>query len=185
MMPPMLRVDLKAECRILVVDDEPVAQHLLQALFVNAGYSEVDVRDTGERALEAIAEKPYCMVVTDKNLPGISGLEVVRMGRGLQPECAFVLVTAYGSLETAQLALALGAVDYFTKPFPNIHELLDRLERLLVKAVARQQIASKIRSLGSAVQELSSADLADPAVVRVKAIAEELITWETLRREER
>ena len=136
--------------KILIIDDEPVARHLLRSLLVNAGYTNVEQVENGEQAVEQLQQKSWHLVLCDKNLPGIDGLEVLSQGKQLQPMCDFIIITAYGSLETALMSFDLGACDYLTKPFPQINILLQRIE----KALSRQAEAIQHKNLVSQIQSL-------------------------------
>jgi signal transduction histidine kinase/ActR/RegA family two-component response regulator len=102
--------------RILLVDDEEGVLEILADLFAESPY-EVDTACTGEEALNALQSTPYDLLLTDINLPGVNGLEVVGAAKEADPEMVVIVITGYASTGTAIDALRQGAYDYITKPF--------------------------------------------------------------------
>ncbi len=102
--------------RLLVVDDEENVVQILQDLFSERPY-DVDTVVTGEEALERLHANRYDLLLTDINLPGVNGLEVVAAAKEADPEMVVVVITGYASTGTAIDALRQGAYDYITKPF--------------------------------------------------------------------
>jgi PAS domain S-box-containing protein len=104
--------------RVLVVDDEPVMlDTLVMAL---AGEFAVAGAATAEEALPILRDHPPEVLLLDKNLPGMTGLELLRIVRRDWPSIEVIIITAYASLESAVEALRLGACDYLIKPLPHI-----------------------------------------------------------------
>jgi len=101
---------------ILVIDDELILRDLLVDALSDQGYA-VSSAQNGEEGLELFKKDHFDMVITDLKMPGMGGLKLVEKTRALDPDAIMVVVTAYGSLESAQEALRLGAYDYITKPF--------------------------------------------------------------------
>jgi Response regulator containing CheY-like receiver, AAA-type ATPase, and DNA-binding domains len=102
--------------RILVVEDDAVFVRPLQRTLESEGY-EVRAVTSGEAALDRLREEDFDLVVTDKRLPKMDGMEVVRQIKGGHPDVAVVVMTAHATIESAVEALRLGAVDYLLKPF--------------------------------------------------------------------
>src|SRR4030067_3278704 len=92
------------------------------------GYS-VEVAQNGSEAIEKIEKDVFDLVLTDLKMPGMDGLELLKNIKGTRPEVMVILMTAYGSIETAVEAMKMGADDYITKPF-NIDHLLLRISKV-------------------------------------------------------
>jgi DNA-binding response OmpR family regulator len=119
--------------RVLVVDDEEVLLQVYPQLLENEGM-RATVAGSGEEAVALLRAERFDLLVTDKNMPGMDGLELAAHAREVAPEMAVVMVTAYGSAESAQRLRELGAEDYLTKPFD-----LEQLGLRLRAAVARRR----------------------------------------------
>jgi DNA-binding NtrC family response regulator len=102
--------------RLLLVEDDPVFLRPLQRTLELAGYDVVPV-SSGEEALDALKGEDADLVLTDKRLPGMDGVELVRRIKAEQADLAVVVMTAYGTIESAVEAMRLGAEDYLVKPF--------------------------------------------------------------------
>lgn len=119
--------------RLLVVDDEEIIRSVFKDLMGRE--CEVLEAATAEEALELLKRGPVDLIVTDKNLPGLSGLELAQQARRLDPGSRVILMTGYPSLVTAQQALELGLLDYLLKPFDDIREVRTKLREALARAV--------------------------------------------------
>lgn len=138
------------QARILVVDDERNIRKTLSIVLEAGGYT-VDTASDGEAALGKIKEQHYDIAFVDLQMPRLSGLELLRLVRGLSEETAVVILTAYGSVARAVEAMKLGAVDFLEKPFdPKTIQLL--AEEILL----RQRLGSS----GSVEDLLHLAELA-------------------------
>src|SRR3954470_15073537 len=109
---------------ILIVDDEVVIRESLQTLLEMEEY-RVDTAETGEEGLTKIAEQPYDLVLLDYALPDKNGLEVLRDIRDRDPSLAVILITAYGTVENAVMAMQGGATNFIQKPWDNEKLLAD------------------------------------------------------------
>ena len=89
---------------------------LLERVLVRAGH-QVTLVDNAEQGLQAIAKGGYDLLITDKNLPGTDGLEVLRQAREKQPAMQAIMVTGFPTHETQTHARELGVFSYVTKPF--------------------------------------------------------------------
>ena len=118
--------------RILVVDDDAADAEALCSLLGEAGY-EVESAASTEAALAKFREGTYAIVVADVQLPGESGLDLVRELRSQAPATAVVVMTGHASVSTAVTALKLGAVDYLKKP---VH--VSQLKKLIAQLVAER-----------------------------------------------
>ena len=108
--------------RILIVEDDEIFLRPLQRSLEVAGY-DVLVAPSGEDAIDLLKREDADLVVTDKRLPGMDGVELVRRLKGEHPDLAVVVMTAYGTIESAVESVRLGAADYLVKPF-EVPELL-------------------------------------------------------------
>ncbi|MEI6969923.1 MAG: sigma-54 dependent transcriptional regulator [bacterium] len=115
--------------RILLVDDEPSILSVLNTLLTVEGYQVVPIQD-GNKAVQAIKSEEFDLMISDIRMTPISGMELLRLVHDVRPSMAVIMVTAFGSVETAVEALRMGAYDYVTKPF-KIDELLITVERAL------------------------------------------------------
>ncbi len=97
--------------KILVVDDEKIARVTLTQILRLEGYTVHSV-ESGEMALEALRQEPFDLVIVDLQMPGISGLDVLRNTVQEFPGVRFIILTAYGSMDTAIEALRSHAYDY-------------------------------------------------------------------------
>ena len=118
-----------AAARILVVDDEPSMREMLSILLRREGY-DVTVADNGKSAIELLQRRLFDMLISDIKMPDVSGVEVLRQAKELNPSIIGIMVTAYGSKESIQEVLRLQAADYIDKPF-NVEELKFRIRKEL------------------------------------------------------
>jgi signal transduction histidine kinase/DNA-binding response OmpR family regulator len=134
--------EIETRARVLVVDDEPSVVDVLREFLSGEGY-EVSVASSGEEALRLIPELRPDIILTDINLPGLSGLEVMRFAKSVDPEVAVIVVTGYASASTAIDALRQGAYDYVTKPFDldDVHQIVERgVANRRLKAINRRLV---------------------------------------------
>jgi DNA-binding NtrC family response regulator len=108
--------------RILIVDDDPGQRSLLHSFLKSQGFETVPV-DSGARALEALRAQPFSLMISDVRMPGMSGLETLRLARKEHPVLPVLLVTAYADVKEAVGAMRDGALNYLTKPI-DLDELL-------------------------------------------------------------
>ena len=115
---------------VLVVDDEAVVLTVLREALRQGGY-RVTTAASVEEAIDLMQKRRFDLVLTDKNLPGASGLDVLRVARTLSPAPAIVMITGYSSYDSAVEALDIGAHDYIEKPIRDIEDLRFRIRRAL------------------------------------------------------
>jgi len=125
--------------RILVVDDEENMVHFLTKLLRAEGFEVEGVR-TGEAALDRLRAGPFELVLTDLKLPDTDGIEILKTARELHPETVVILITAYGTIESAIEAMRAGAYDYVTKPF-RASEILQVVEKALERVHLRREVS--------------------------------------------
>jgi two-component system, NtrC family, response regulator PilR len=123
--------------RILVVDDEQSMREVLAIMLRREGY-EVVAASSRAQAAAALAQGPVSLVITDVKLPDGDGIEVLRHVKTASPETVVVVITAFGSTQTAVAALKLGAHDYLLKPFD-----VDELKIVVRNALEKQRLSEE------------------------------------------
>jgi DNA-binding NtrC family response regulator len=113
--------------KILLIEDDPGISDTLQKVLTGEGH-DVAVERRGDAGLDRAKGDTFHVVITDLKVPGVNGLEIVRELHAARPRLPIILVTAYGTTETAIEAMKFGAYDYLLKPFemPRILELVSR-----------------------------------------------------------
>lgn len=124
---------------ILVVDDEPVARQSLTDILRLEGYT-VNSVPNGQAAVEYVRTHPVELIVVDLRMPGMDGLEVVQVVNQISPETEVILLTAFGSTESAIQALRLRIHDYLLKPAPPA-----QVVNSVKKGLARREQRLKMR----------------------------------------
>ncbi len=102
--------------RILVVDDEESIREFLEIMLKKEGY-EVTTAVDGAEGKEFIQKKTFDLVISDLQMPRLNGLELLKYSKENYPDLTFMMITAFGTTESAVEAMKLGAYDYITKPF--------------------------------------------------------------------
>jgi two-component system response regulator PilR (NtrC family) len=136
--------------RILVVDDERSMRELLAIVLKREGY-EVLLAEDGRTALAALERAPVDLLISDIKMPDMTGIDVLRAAKGLDPELQAIMMTAFASQDTAIEALRLGACDYLIKPF-NVDELKLKVRDKLESRRLRQENVLLKRTLGTSHQ---------------------------------
>ena len=121
-------------CDVMVVDDEPVVSDVIRLVLGHAGFEVTAVPDA-EAALAHPVLDGCCLVICDLMLPGLSGLDALRIMRARRPELPIVMTTGYATPEQEELVLAAGATAFLPKPF-DASELLTLVRRVLSQASA-------------------------------------------------
>ena len=114
---------------VLIIDDEPLMRISI-ADALKAEGCQVKVATTGLEGMDLIRKEPFEIVITDLRLPGMDGLQILQACKEVSPTTGVIVITAYGSVETAVEAIKMGAYDYITKPF-SMDELLLIVKRLV------------------------------------------------------
>jgi len=170
--------------RILLADDDPGVRESTARMLRSAGYTVQSV-STGEEAFEVAKAGGFDVVLSDMRMPGLSGIEVLRKLRDAGADASFIIMTGFGTVESAVEAMKLGAVDFVQKPFFR-DELLMRVRA----AADRRQLARQVDLLQRQIPPDPSLDAlvgASKAMERVKDLIQRaaaapgtvLITGET------
>jgi CheY-like chemotaxis protein len=118
----------RSALRVLVIDDDEEMRILLRRMLESEG-CQVTERDRGTHVLEALRSSPIDLVILDKEMPGLSGLDLLPLLRREFPAVPVVFVTAFGGRQVAASALRLGATSYLEKPF-RLGQLRDVIDGL-------------------------------------------------------
>ena len=132
---------------ILVVDDEKIVRESLRDWLVDVGY-RVEVAESGEAALEIIKRKKVKVMLADLVMPGLDGIELMKEASRIAPTIITVIITAYGSIQTAISAIREGAYDYIEKPFCP-----EKVELLIKNLVAHQDLVEENISLRQKIED--------------------------------
>jgi DNA-binding NtrC family response regulator len=150
---------------ILVVDDDQDTQDLLREVLAEEGY-QVTTAGSAEQALEIGQHELFDVIISDMKLgPDLNGLDVLRAYKSVQPESEVILITAFGSMETAIEAVKAGAFDYISKPF-KVDEVLLQVGRALENRNLIRENRNLKRQLESQGQ-LSSLVGRSPAMLEI------------------
>jgi two-component system response regulator PilR (NtrC family) len=132
--------------RILVVDDEQSLRELLAIVLRREGY-EVLLAENGRVAVDIIEREPVDVLISDINMPDMSGVEVLRAAKKVDQDILGIMITAFASTETAIEAMRLGACDYLSKPF-DIDLLKMKVREKVENRLLRQENVLLKRTLG-------------------------------------
>ena len=130
---------------LLIVDDEQSMCELLEADLKLRGFQS-SWCTSGEEAIQAIKRKHFDIVLTDLNMPGLSGIQLCEQIVANRPDVPVIVMTAFGSMETAIAAIRVGAYDFVTKPVE-----MDMLALTLQRALKHRQLQEQIKLLSEAV----------------------------------
>ncbi len=138
--------------KIMVVDDELIVRESLFHWLKRSGHA-VEAVPSGFEAIERIEKTPFEVLFVDIKMPGMSGLEVLKKVKEEYPDTLVVIITAYGSIESAVEAMKLGASDYLLKPFKP-----DQLTLVLEKVVNQIKLNSKYRYVRGLLEDITRFD---------------------------
>ncbi|MBI3071486.1 MAG: response regulator [Deltaproteobacteria bacterium] len=124
----------KRPVSVLVVDDEVVICSVLSELLTDFGF-DVTTATTGTEGDAKLSDGLFDILITDKNLPGIDGIELSRRAKARDADIEIILITGYPSSESIEEAYRIGVSTYLTKPFDNIQDVRDKV----VLAVERRR----------------------------------------------
>src|SRR5689334_8009617 len=141
---------------ILVVDDEPVARQSLTDILKLEGYL-VNSAPNGQAAVEYIRTHPVDLMIVDLRMPGMDGLEVVQVVNQVSPETEVILLTAFGSTESAVQALRLRIHDYLLKP-ASPAQIIASVKKGLTRRTARTKTSSVVTDSDEAIEVFTLKD---------------------------
>jgi two-component system, sensor histidine kinase and response regulator len=127
--------------RIVVIDDDYAMRLSCRQILVKAGF-EVEVFEDGTQGLVGISELKPALVVVDLKMPGLSGMDVIRRVREIDPEIVLVVITGYATIGTAVEAMKSGAYDFLPKPFKP-----EELRLIVARGLERRHLHRKSREL--------------------------------------
>jgi len=127
--------------RILIIDDEPDMLVLLRRIFSEAGGFDPVTADDPVAALQLVRESDFDLVLSDLKMPRMDGIRLLEQIKQLRPKMAVIILTAYGTIETAVEATRKGAFDYITKPFRRERILLTVTKALKWQEMVQENIA--------------------------------------------
>jgi two-component system response regulator PilR (NtrC family) len=131
----------KTKGKILVVDDEKSMREILEIFLKSEGYG-VSVAENGEKAIEAVKKDIFDLIITDMKMPKVGGLELLKNVKQITPDTVVVIVTAFGTTESAVAAMKLGAYDYIQKPFQ-----MDDIRLVVKNALEKQKLQKDVSIL--------------------------------------
>ncbi|MGZ3768055.1 MAG: sigma-54-dependent transcriptional regulator [Bdellovibrio sp.] len=129
------------KARILVVDDEESIREFLEIMLKKQGY-EVTLAEDGQKAKDLLTKKTFDMIISDLQMPNVTGIELLKHVKDSYPDVVFMMITAFGTTETAVEAMKMGAYDYLTKPFK-----IDEVRLNIQNALRSRNLEVENRSL--------------------------------------
>ena len=166
------------KANILVLDDDPVVRRALTDVLTDEGYQVATAAD-GLEGLEKAKGQEFNLALVDIRLPDVSGLQVLQALKEMAPDVEVLIITAYPDLETAIVAVRLGAYDYVVKPFANADLLLrvrNALEKQRLTLAHRQLLQETTSTLESMLDAVIVTNL-DGAIHKLNQAALELLGY--------
>ena len=127
--------------QLLVVDDEPNMLRLLKTILMDKTGYEVSTTNNPLEVNKMLQEKPYDLVVTDLKMPLVDGMDLIDIIKKIDPQIPIIIITAYGTMETAEEAVQKGAYDFITKPFRK-ETILITIKRALEWKKMQKELAT-------------------------------------------
>ena len=142
--------------KILIVDDDIEVLKSTEEILLREGY-EVNTVESGEKALEFIKKDSYNLMLLDMVMEGIDGYQVLKEAKNLSPQTLIIVITGYGSIDSAVNAFKQNAFDYLLKPC-DVNELKFRIQRALEWQNLEQALndAKNFRKISEIIEEISS-----------------------------
>ena len=144
--------DMEESMRIMIVDDEQIVRESLFYWFEKAGY-RAEASSSGFEALERLETSVFDLMFVDIKMPGMDGMELLEKIKAEYPETVVVIMTAYGSIESAIRAMKTGAADYLLKPFKP-----DQLSLVMEKILQQQRLATQVNYLKGHLEKMTRFD---------------------------
>ncbi|MEK7713423.1 MAG: response regulator, partial [Deltaproteobacteria bacterium] len=123
-----------AKSKILIVDDEVSMREFLEIMLSKEGY-KVSSSGSGKEALKMLNDTIYDLIVSDVQMPGMNGIELLRNVKEVCPDTTVIMITAYASTESGVEAMKAGAYDYITKPFK-----VDEIKLIIKNALEKKRL---------------------------------------------
>lgn len=136
-----------ANPRILIAEDEDTVCHVMEAVLRKQGYETSSVSNA-EDAIEVLQRSPVDLIVTDLHLPGASGIELLKKARRIYSDTTVIVMTAYGTIQSAVEAMKAGAYDYLTKP---VHPY--ELTALVSRALEHRKLTEELDVLRNCLEK--------------------------------
>jgi len=168
---------MRRKTRILVVDDELSIRISLGDLLRRDGH-QVDVAESAGPALEMLKTQAFDLLIVDIKMPGMDGLEMLEHVKDLDPDVPVVMMTAYGSIDSAVKAMKLGANDYVVKPFDPL-EIGMLVERILKEQTVRREhqlLKHQVKTCGSYGPMIGRS----PAMLKLFELVEDVATTDSV-----
>lgn len=156
------RNGLLERARVLVVDDEQRVCQMIASSIREEG-AKTDTAFSGEDALELAKLSEYDVVITDVQMPGIDGIELMHRLKRQYPETEVIIITGFGDIALAVEAMRMGAYDFIPKPIQHMGQIVTAAERALEKAAMRHEI-DELRSRVQPVEKFESLVGGSPAM---------------------
>ena len=160
----------EAKAMILVADDDRGHRETLEKILLREGYEVLPAED-GLAALDLLRKRSVHVLLADLKMPGMSGLELLKASKALYPEVEVIVITGYGGIEEAVLAMREGAYDFITKPVKRVGLL-----KAVNKALEKQALVQENLALQRQVEELRKGDIigTSPAMQRVLELIQQV-----------
>jgi DNA-binding NtrC family response regulator len=126
--------------KLLIVDDEDSYRHVLTMIFQSEGHT-VSTAANGSLALEQLKKESFDIIISDVRMPDMDGIQLLKAARELYPDIGIILMTAFGTLDTAREAFKLGADDFLQKPFNN-----EELKIIVKRTIEKQTVINENRA---------------------------------------
>jgi len=162
---------MKDKIKVLVIDDDSSTRDYLKALITKMGY-RVFTAESGEQALTELDKVDPTLVTLDLVLPGIDGIETLRLIKEKEPSVPVIMLSGHGQAKTIVQAMKLGATDFLRKPFES-----DELKIAFNKALEKKKLVSEVEFLREKVQEQSSSPFlfgTSPKMKQVREITDQV-----------